>query len=237
MKKVKWLFFGLVGTVTDTLVHFYPQDHLTGAPYDLTAKFTIFGEGFDSISVILDGAKINQPNGIKLRDAFSTLNTNNVGGFFGVEVILESTKYNASLENSECVVELLTSGSIIKYRPASTFDDSLESDQEHSSLFFDDRFNSTSLVFVNKSKKKVNFNLASIGNDSKEMSVNLDSNSVREYALERKDFSPGFQQMTSWGELYLSPFCLSEMPEDVTCYNLYRDKASNQPISISSLTT
>jgi len=120
MNTVRWLAVAPTSPVSRTLVHFFPFSTAVTAPYPCQCRLTVFGAGLETREVLLDGARLGQPDGVRLEDAFPELQ--HAGGdtaLPGLEITLETTQQRADIRGSSCIVEILSSagGRITRYRP------------------------------------------------------------------------------------------------------------------------
>jgi hypothetical protein len=100
--------------MTKTLVHFYPATSGVSAPYNVICRVALFGKGFDRKTVALDGARLSQPDGVRLEDLFPGLG-DTVNGVFGIEVEISTNQPRVDLGCSWCVVECVHGAHALRY--------------------------------------------------------------------------------------------------------------------------
>src|SRR5690606_18742719 len=102
MNSMRWRGFFICNSVTRPYVHFFPHSANTTAPYPVVATITIFGAGLKTASVSLEGARLSQPDGVRLDAIFEDLATG-VQGLPGIEVELHSNQRRVDMSASQVV--------------------------------------------------------------------------------------------------------------------------------------
>lgn len=114
----RWIGFGLSAGGTTTLVHFLPAARIVSAPYPCVCKLSIFGNaGGRSVNkqIVLEGARLKQPDGIRIQDVFSEVLE--LRGLYGISVELTTLQPRIDLDASLCIIEILAGGNSVRYRP------------------------------------------------------------------------------------------------------------------------
>jgi hypothetical protein len=96
--------------VTSTIrsrVHFFPSAGTTAGHYPVSCELTLFGRGIERRAVKLEGGRLNQPDGIRLEDAFPALDHES-SGLCGLEVVFECEQGRINLTNSRLVIEIVS---------------------------------------------------------------------------------------------------------------------------------
>lgn len=161
-----WRAFFICNDLTKPVVHFFPQSSGSAAPYGVNCTLTIFGGNLASRSVTLEGARINQPDGIRLDAVFPEL-LENAQGLVGLDVLLSSTQRRLDLSASQVVIELVKGKQSLRYFAAQVDAD----DQQRTTDMFpiiQDANAGTTIVAVNgtASTKTVGLNQAQVQPDS-----------------------------------------------------------------------
>lgn len=236
MQSMNWLTFCLTNTLTRSVVHFFPASNAgVSAPYPAECRLTLFGNGIEPKSVVLEGARFSQPDGIRLDEAFPSLREGN-SSFFGLEIEISTIQPRIDITGSACIIEFIGSGQSCRFRPA------LRSAYigGRPLLGLKDGFNSTSFVVVNGSNEvyKPQFNLSENGElyPLPQVIEPVAARNVLEIELAPSVLDNLKPNECSWGLLrargiWAGP---NEVP-DVTSYVLYRDAATKRPVSIRAI--
>lgn len=240
MQTVKWISFCLANSLTRTVVHFFPSAGGVTAPYPATCKISLFGQNYDSKSVTLEGAKLSQPDGVRLDQIFEPLKEG-VVGFFGLEVAITSSQQRVDLSASDCVIELSARGHSTRFRPIrwTEREDSFSENRE--GLILKDSFNTTSLILVNPTDTPL-APQTFVRDPEKQENFNLLSNSpvgpmsVVEVDLDETYLSKLSPQTASWGLCRISNMVVMERGKNsLASFILYRDALTKRPVSVSVL--
>ena len=103
MQSTSWLTFGVSGAVTRTAIHFFPASLGSGAPYPAQCHLSLL-VGQVRKSVQLDGARLGQPDGLWVEDAFPVLREQ--GGLFGLEITVATSQPRVEVGASSGVMAL-----------------------------------------------------------------------------------------------------------------------------------
>lgn len=120
MQQVRWLGFCASQALSRSVAHFFPSSESASAPYSASCKLSLFGNDLPANTVVLDGARIGHPDGVRLDDAFPILRQQQVGGLFGLEVEVSTPQPRLDVDVSECVVEILFQGLPVRFMPKRT---------------------------------------------------------------------------------------------------------------------
>jgi hypothetical protein len=149
----KWLGFGIFDALTSTTVHFFPSAVGTGVPYPTDCELTVFGANIERQSVLLEGARLGQPDGVRLSDAFPALKELQTT-VVGIQVKIEAKQPRIDLSASRCAIEIEQKGGSVRFWAIES--NSVEStpqvddaDSYQTTLMTKDAFGIPSLVFVN----------------------------------------------------------------------------------------
>ena len=149
MYSVRWVGFGISQSLTKSVLHFFPTSANVTAPYPVQCKVEIFSSRFGRKSLLLDGARLNQPDGIKLDAAFPILEEG-ANPLFGISLELSAAAQRVDISPSQCFIELIQAGSRIRFRlkPVAVA-------QRSYPLLYKDDVSETSLVVVNNSEDQI----------------------------------------------------------------------------------
>jgi hypothetical protein len=147
---VRWIGFGLSHSLARTVVHFFPSSNVVTAPYPVNTKIQVLSTGAGDHSVILEGARLHQPDGVRMEAAFPTLAQGT--GIYAVVVEITGASQRIDLTASQCIVEIVTANGKIRYRP-SEVSGSANNTEPISSIAYSDASVKSSLVFVNTSAR------------------------------------------------------------------------------------
>lgn len=236
---VRWLGFGVSGSLTKTLAHFFPSSGNVTAPYPAQCKLTVFAETIGSKSVVLDGARFSQPDGVRLDVAFPSLEQEKVA-LCGIIVELVSSQPRIDISHSACVIEFSSKGHASKYRP-------LKIGSDPSSMTVPailDSYTVTSLVVVNGTEKPLTPPIGFIDwahGRGEQRVVSISSEDVpplgvRDVELNEGVFANSSPLESSNGLVRIVPLVLrSSLPDGAACYVIHRDALTRRPVSIFPL--
>lgn len=228
MQTIRWIGLGVSNALTKTVVHFFPSAGNVTAPYPCQCKLSVFGPTLGRKSVVLDGARLSQPDGVKLEAAFPALNEG-LPSMFGISVELSSQQQRIDLTSSSCIVELTSAGPSVMYVPHEYKDD--EQYLPETGVAFKDAFNTSSLVMINGTsdlfRPPLNPGFVVEG---------LAPDCVMEIELGDNFFKDTTPREHSWGLGRMKEVrALHEIPSAVGLYLIHRDVASKRPITIVPL--
>lgn len=249
MAAIRWIGFCLSDVLTRTLVHFYPAAAHSGAPYPARCKLTIFGAGIERDMVVLDGARLQQPDGVRIEQVFPQLaeQTAQKKGLAGLEIEIETTQPRVDLSGSQCIVEFATNFGSVKYRPARVVEQKIAEEKDMAAgasaavlpqMVLRDAYSVSSLVLINTTEAScdASFDLVPAGGGVEATRIAVPSllgGEVREVVVGDSFFDRSRPQETSWG-LLRSGGVVCARP-GVVGYVLARDAGNKRPMSVSAL--
>lgn len=231
MTSCRWIAFALTDALSKTIVHFFPASGAAIIPYPAECKISIFSSNLERRSVILEGGRLGQPDGVRLEDAFPEIAD---GGIVlaGIEIELSTNQPKVDLSGSACIVEIALKGQSVRFQ-AKRADIKTGSVLEgRPGILLQDDRSVTSLVAVNGNSSELNQNLKKVvGADSqvKDWSVMLDSDSIVEIPL-ATDSAKDVLSANLASAVYTE-----KIPENAAFYLLYRDALTRQPQAVSVL--
>ncbi len=250
----KALVFCISTSTIKTRVHFYPSAGSSGGHHAISCLFTLFGKGIEKRSVLLDGGRLNQPDGVRLEDAFPTLR-GEASGVFGLEIELSCQQSRLPLQSSLAAVELVSPQSTVMYMSVpflpSGEQGAIEEKAEHETRLshprrqsfmgvgLQDSYFSTSLVMVNSSDDTVRPSVFHrSGENASALQVGtLAPHSAVEIPLEEALFKESSPHECLWGLSRAEKISVdaNSITPETAYYLMYRDTASKRPISVCAL--
>jgi hypothetical protein len=252
---VKTVMFCLSTSSIKTRVHFFPTAGSTTSHQAITCVLSLFGKGIEKRAVMLDGGRLNQPDGVRLEDAFPTLR-NEASGIFGLEVQLSSQQGRVNLLQSQAAIELVSPQASILYysspfvadlsevaapEPSGDLMQRLAAARRRSfvGVGMQDSFVTTSLVMVNSTNETVRPSIFhGVGEEAQSLPVgNITPESAMEIPLEESLFKRTSPHECLWGLSRAEK--ISVGPDSLTphtaFYVMYRDPVSKRPVSVCAL--
>jgi hypothetical protein len=153
---IKWTGFGLSHSLARTVVHFFPSSPNVSAPYQVNTKLQVFSTQIGDNSLTLEGARLHQPDGVRLEAAFPSLLQNATGGVYGITVEVAGAAQRIDLSSSQCIIEIITANGRIRYRAKPNIigkKDPLENQNPITLSLYNDSSVKSSLVMVNLSEQ------------------------------------------------------------------------------------
>lgn len=250
----KALVFCISTSTIKTRVHFYPSAGSASGHHAISCLFTLFGKGIEKRSVLLDGGRLNQPDGVRLEDAFPSLRTE-ASGIFGLEIELSCQQSRLPLQSSLAAVELVSPQSTVMYMsvpflPSGESAGGEQKGEGESKLShprrqsfmgvgLQDAYFSTSLVMVNSSDEVVRpgvFHRS--GEDATALQVGtLAAHSAVEIPLEESLFKESSPHECMWGLTRAEKVAVdaNSITPQTAYYLMYRDTVSKRPLSVCAL--
>lgn len=253
---VKAVMFCLSTSSIKTRVHFFPSAGSSTAHQPITCVLSLFGKGIEKRSVMLDGGRLNQPDGVRLEDAFPTLRSE-ASGIFGLEIELSSQQGRVNLLNSQVAVELVSpQSSLLYYSGPMGVEGEVESpvSEETQGLAerlqalrrrsfvgvgMQDSFITTSLVMINTTSETVRPSIFhGVGPEAQSLPVGtIAPESAMEIPLEESLFKESTPQECLWGLSRAEKISIGSdsLSSNTAFYLMYRDPVSKRPISVCAL--
>jgi hypothetical protein len=231
-------------------VHFFGSAGTTAGHYPVGCELTVFGKGVERRSVRLDGGRLNQPDGIRIEDAFPSLAAE-TSGICGLEVRLDCPQARINLLNSRIVLEMVSPQFSLSFTAAPCSADTLQAEGGAQSLepklarrmpvgiALHDQLCSASLVVVNASTDLIRPEVRHVLRDA-EAPLHLGTvaaESVVEFPLDEALCKQGLVHEALWGDAVIEKLWATESINDsaATWYLLYRDPVHKRPISVCAV--
>ena len=230
-------------------VHFFPTAGTTAGHYPVSCHLTLFGKGIERRSVLLEGGRLNQPDGIRLEDAFPSL-ANEGSGMYGIEVALECPQGRLDLRNSRAVIEMVPPEFSLSYGAAALKANAENSEEDPNSevspssesvsgIAVEDESVVPSLVIVNSTSELIRPDLRHLlrGAESPLHIGTVAPESAVEFALDESLCKGAQSHETLWGRAVVEKFwgAIPNGDGKVECYILSRDRVSKRPVSVCAL--
>ena len=250
---VRTVMFCLSTPSIKTRVHFFPTSGASTSHQPITCILSLFGKGIEKRSVMLDGGRLNQPDGVRLEEAFPTLRSE-ASGIFGLEIQLSSQQGRVDLLESQAAIELVSPQSSLLYYSAPFATDIVEGVQPEGDsaqllaharrrsfvgIGVQDAFLTTSLVMVNATNETVRPSIFhGVGEEALSLPVgNISPESAMEIPLEESLFKNTSPHECLWGLSRAEKITVG--PDSLTphtaFYVMYRDPVSKRPVSVCAL--
>lgn len=204
--------------------------------------------------MLLDGGRLNQPDGVRLEDAFPHLRTE-ASGIFGLEIELSCQQGRIPLQSSLAAVELVSAQSTVMYMSVpfspvgvdSSAADKVGTDakgatprrQSFMGVGLQDAAFSTSLVMINASGDAVRPALFHrSGENAVPLQVGtLAADSAMEIPLEDSLFKESVPHECVWGLARAEKVSLdaNSITPETAYYLMYRDTVTKRPLSVCAL--
>ncbi len=235
---VSWVGPCVASGLTRTVIHFFPAARGVASPYAVSCRLTLFGEGAERRSVVLEGARLNQPDGLFVEEAFPELAqmTGASGtGSAGLELELFTDQPRVDVGPSRCVFEYHSGLNVVRFNPVCI---SVSRSHQQGAACLDNQV-STSLIVINRSKMPIHpsFSIEFRNTTAPIPTETVAGQSVAEFALDWKHVASviGSEQF-QWGS-GLAATVRADEPLQGACGALlmYRDVQTKQPLSVIAL--
>ncbi len=234
----RWVAFTLSDALSKTIVHFFPASDGAVIPYPADCKLSIMSPEFGKRSVILEGGRLGQPDGVRLEDAFPEEIVEG-GGVLGIEVEVSTAQPKIDLSPSQCIVEISMAGKSVRFNAKRVLPGE-ESTHYKDGVVFHDGASMTSLIAINTGLTEVmqNFeHVASATEQATSEKVGWQVKVAPDQAVELGITSPTVKERTQLGSFEQSASAVKteHLPATLTCYLLHRDAITRQPQAVSAL--
>lgn len=240
MMSVRWIGFGACDSLTRTLIHFFPAPPSGVAPYPVHCTLSVFGEGIESASIGLDGARLNQPDGVWLDEAFPKLREG-VANIVGVELEMTSNQPRSDVSGSSCIFEFISRERSVRFHPHRVAGEG-EVRPDHARPLMRDSFLNTSLMIVNQSSEPYTLQLDLFPSVVERfaapsaISHTVPAQKISEVQIPEDIFQKSDAHECSWGLSRSARFAFGrELPAGVTTALVYRDVSSKRITSVCGL--
>ncbi len=212
-------------------------------------RLTIFGRGIERRSVQLDGGRLNQPDGLRIEDAFPSLNLEGAG-LIGLEFQLTCPQGRVDITKSRIVMEMISPDFSVAYSAGQLKPERLESELDTAiephvgetpmvGVGLRDANSTSSLVIINSEGDAVRPELKHSGveGESPLQIGTAAAHSVTEFPLDEVLARQGHLRETLWGPIKVDRMWggVPANSDSIAYYMLYRDPTSKQPLSVCAL--
>lgn len=243
--------FCLMTPTIRSRLHFFPTAGSTTGHYPVSCEIALFGKGLEKRSVQIEGGRLNQPDGIRIEDAFPALE-HEASGLCGLEVIFECPQGRINLSRSQLVIEIISPQFSLTYGAAPLL--ARTSDHpgaaqraetagvkapEFIGVAIQDNSVVPSLVVVNSSEELLRPEFRHMLRDG-EAPLQLGTvaaSSVVEFPLDEALCKNAPIHEALWGSAVVEKVWSgsSWSRGSATCYILHRDPVSKRPVSVCAL--
>ena len=255
MQSAKWVSFGISNALTRTVVHFFPSEGGVTAPYPATCALRVFGHGVQEKRVVIEGARLSHPDGVRVEDAFPALKSDQAG-IFGLEIEVATIQPRVEMSFSGCVIELASKGHSAKFWPkraivvpstnahltpasATKVEDTTPQTPIVAPLIRDS-FNTSSIVVVNGGTDAYRPQVCTLSPDAQPQEMPI-SSSLPSSAVETNLDEPFFESAKAdecgWGLVRTRTLLLRDASSIVprAAFLMYRDSLTRRPVSVVAL--
>ena len=212
-------------------------------------RLSLFGRGIERRSVQLDGGRLNQPDGLRVEDAFPLLNLDGAG-LIGLEVQLTCPQGRVDITRSRVVMEMVSPDFSVAYSAADLRPEPLEAGegidadatQEESTIVgvgLKDAKATSSLVIINANDDAARPELRHYGvNGEAPLQIGTAAaNSVTEFPLDEVLARHGHLRETLWGQIRVDRMWggVPANSDSLAYYMIYRDPTSKKLLSVCAL--
>lgn len=240
---VSWVGPCVSSGLTRTVIHFFPAARGVASPYAVSCRLTLFGDGAERRSVVLEGARLNQPDGLFVEEAFPELAqmTGASGtGSAGLELELFTDQPRVDVGPSRCVFEYHSGLNVVRFNPLciSARTSRQQDFQQQGAACLDNQV-TTSLIVINRSKMPINpsFSIELRNTSTPIPTEAVAGQSVSEFAIDWNRAAAGVSsEQYQWGAGLAATVSLDE-PLQGACGALlmYRDAQTKQPLSVIAI--
>ena len=234
MATMRWISFAQSDSLHRSLVHILPTTRGGIAAQPVACVLQLFADRPDVTEISIDGMRLNQPDGIRLDEAFPRLREGG-NSLVGISIVLESVQQKGDLRNSECAVEIVSRGRSIQFPMIACSD---QAGMPRPLMAINDSLTQSSVIFVNQGTSYAEVRLAhSTDSNGLAMCVSLTPHSVSEYVLKPQGASLGDNSYNcGWGTVQVSRMSLVEpLSADVAGFCVYREASSKKIQSVVPL--
>lgn len=229
-RSMRWVGPVVANALTHTVVHIFPSGGPVTAPYPCSTRLTLFGNDIDRKSLVIDGARLSQPDGIDLREAFPILQQGS-GSLYGLEVEVNTTQPRIDLQCSRCVFEFVNKDSSVRFFPAAEID---RAGSPLRSAFIEDTKSATSFVVINRGATAVEAaGLVLSPANFLQMPEQLTPASIREIPVANRSALQPIE--SSKDELAAGAVEVRAASPELFCYLMVRDSTTRRPVSMVAL--
>lgn len=229
---MRWISFAQADALSRSVVHILPTTRGGIAAQPVMCSITLFADRPEQAEVSIEGMRLNQPDGIRLEEAFPRLKEGG-NSLIGVAVDLEPSQQKGDLRNSVCAIEILSRTHVVRF-PMPLREEPRT--RREGIPVIADRATQTSLVFANQGARYAEVQLSPVGGGNHPMNISVAPHSVSEYSLSSLTGSSATSFHCSWGEVVLgSAVMTSELPVEIAGFIVYREAGSQRITSVVSL--
>ena len=230
---MQWISFAQSDSLTRSILHVLPSTRGGIVTQAISCSIELFGDRPESTEVAIDGIRLNQPDGIRLDEAFLRLKEGG-NSLIGICVKIESAQQRSDLRHSSCLIELFSRERTMRF-PMPVRDAPIKPTQTLPVIA--DRLCQTSVVFVNRGLQynEVQIRLAPAISHAgaTPLNISVSPQSVSEYSLASLLPQSAEPFHASWGEVSMAAAeIVTEIDTDVAAFVLYREVGTQRIVSV-----
>lgn len=250
----------MCGGLNRTVLHFFPCAGNVTAPYATHCKLTIFGSAAGMKTAVLEGARLSQPDGLRLEDAFPALR-DVAPAVVGLTIEIGTLQARVDLSSSMSVIEIQSGPYSTRFWPALVEEDdalaeSLKNEAAKSAnrptsslspsesitkrgLWIKDAFMNSSLLLINAAETAIAPRVvARVNGAQPEATINVPpvgGQSVSEISSDSAFPAPPPIEC-SWGLARMGSVAVTLPPGgSAGCYAIYRDAGTRRVTSVCAI--
>lgn len=238
---IGWITFGLSSSITRTVVHFFPAGEGITAPYQANCMLSLLAPEKQAESVMLEGARLSQPDGVRLDQVFPEA-ADSYSGPFGLLIELSTPQPKIDLSASICIIEFASRTASVKFRPCPAGD--AGSIRQQSLLAIRNPRCLSSLISVNADNTTGRAAIKGFRrseqrpdmHESVELAVfDVPGHGVSEIPMNDLFFEAGRTYEGAWGGMEAAGLYVESDSPGLVHYAAYRDSDSQRLISVVGL--
>lgn len=239
MSRIRWIGFAALDNMMRTIVHFYPAPRGGVAPYPVSCSIAICSPTIERDAVELDGARLNQPDGVRLEDAFPQLK-DSTSGLIGIEITMMPSQQRADVSGSSCIIELTGRDRSVMYHPRCVEGQPAKIAAQ---VVMRDALLKSSAVVVQMAgeSREIEFDIASRDIESGEVRQRavpsvIGAHQAQEFQLPADVFDRAPVQECGWGMLRgASLSSRGDLGLNLAAYAIHRHAESGKIVSVNAL--
>jgi hypothetical protein len=231
---MRWISFAQADSMSRSVIHLLPATRGGMAAQPVSCVIELFGDRPDSTEVAIDGMRLNQPDGIRLEEAFPRLREGG-NSLVGIAVNLDSAQQKGDLSSSICELEVISRNKSVRFKMALRKDNSVE---RSTIPIISDTFTQTSLILTNQGSQYIEVQLAPQANLDNLNSQPLTNISIAPFSVSEYNLGSMFLLGSApfncqWGETRLATtFLIGQLPPEVAAFIVYRENSSKRIQSV-----
>lgn len=230
---MRWISFAQSDSLTRSILHLLPTTRGGIVTQALSCTIELFGDRPESAEVAIDGIRLNQPDGIRLDEAFLRLKEGG-NSLVGIAVTIESSQQKSDLKNSTCMMEIFTRERSTRF--SMPIRETPLKIGVPAPLIADPSM-ATSLILVNRGDQyhEITVRAAHASGEGlpQPLHISLAPRAVSEYSLAALMSQTSDPFNVSWGAVSLAAAEIeTELDADVAAFAVYREAGTQRITSV-----